>query len=70
MKIKTLVEFSGVPKGTTGIAEIEKDRPFSKEKMWKITWDGISNYRGIPFKKRLLEDWFSDDEFKQYLEKI
>lgn len=60
MKIKTLVEYSGVPKGTTGIAEIEKDRPFSKKKMWKITWD-------LPRTKPLV-DWFDESEFKENLE--
>ena len=68
MKIKTLVEFSGVPKGTTGIAEIEKDRPFSKTKMWKITWDLSPKLFGM--KKKSLSDWFDESEFKEYLVKI
>lgn len=60
LKIKSLVEFSGVPKGTTGIAEREDD-------LWKISWDDIKVLRGIPFKRRPIQDWFDDDEFKKYL---
>jgi len=65
MKIKTLIEFSGVPKGTTGIAEIEKDRHFTKEKLWKITWDLPPKLFGM--KRKPLCDWFNESEFKQYL---
>ena len=63
MKIRTLVPFSKVPKGTTGTIERDGD-------LWKVTWDGIEVFRGIPFKKRPLEDWFSQQEYDQYLEKI
>ena len=52
MKIRTLVEFSGVPKDTTGIAEPDGDS-------WKITWD-------LPRTKPLV-DWFDEFEFKKYL---
>lgn len=61
MKVKSLVEFSGIPKGTTGKAE--KD-----DKLWKITWDGIKKFRGTPFTKKPIEDWFDEMEFKKYLE--
>jgi len=60
LKVKSLVEFSGVPKGTVGT--IEKD-----EELWKVSWDSILVFRGIPFKKRPLQDWFNDEEKKQYL---
>lgn len=63
MKIKTLVEFSGVPKGTTGIAERD-------DNLWKITWDNIQVIRGMPLKKRELQDWFDQQEFDKYLEVV
>ena len=63
MKIKSLIEFSGVPKGSTGIAEKDDD-------LWKITWDDIRVFYGIPFIKRQLVDWFDEYEFKKYLEPI
>ncbi len=63
MKIKSLVEFSGVPKGTTGTAERDPEY----ENNWKITWDGITRMGGIPFRKKALEDWFDDEEFEKYL---
>ena len=63
MKIKSLIEFSGVPKGSTGKAEKDGSE-------WKITWNGIESLRGIPFEKRPLEDWFDEYEFKKYLEVI
>lgn len=57
MKIKTNKEFSGVPKGTTGTAEFEQDSGD-----WKITWD-------LP-RSKPLSDWFTEEEFQKYLEKI
>ena len=65
MKIKTLVEFSGVPKGTTGTAERDPEY----ENNWKITWDGITRMglSGGRFAKKNLEDWFDQDEFDRYL---
>jgi len=61
MRIKTNHEFASVAKGTMGIAVRDGD-------LWKITWDNHKVFRGLPFKKRPLEDWFDDKEFKQYLE--
>ncbi len=63
MRIKTNHEFSGVPKGTMGIAVRDGE-------LWKITWDNIKRMGlvGGRFAKKNLEDWFSDKEFKQYLE--
>ena len=58
MKIETLVEFSGVPKGTRGQAE--KD-----EELWKITWD-LPNFRN-KITKKPIQDWFDEYEFKKYL---
>lgn len=63
MKIKTLVEFSGVPINSTGEAIREGD-------LWKITWDNLTRFGGIPFKKKPLEDYFDNEEFKKYLVRI
>jgi len=60
MKVKSLVEFSGVPKGTIGV--IEKD-----DKLWKVSWTSILRFGGIPFRKKPLEDWFDDGERAKYL---
>ena len=62
MKIKTLREFSGVPEGTEGKAEWDKTS-------WKITWDMKTDALGRPRFKPLV-DWFSKEEFKQFLVKI
>jgi len=58
MIVKSLVEFSGVPKGTTGICENDNDREASK----KVTWDLD--------RSKPLVDWFNEWEFKKYLEVI
>jgi len=63
MKIKSTIEFSGVPKGTTGEAIRDGD-------LWKITWHNIERMGTLPsgrFGKKLLEDWFDQYEFKKYL---
>ena len=64
MKIKSLVKFSGVPEGTYGVAVRDGND------MWKITWDADLVFRGVPMKKRPIEDWFNDFEFQKYLVKI
>ena len=61
MKIKTLVEFSGVPKGTTGIAERDPDY----ENNWKVEWDLPLQLYGT--KRKPLTDWFDEREFKKFL---
>lgn len=53
MEIKTLVEFSGIPKGTTGQAERDG-------KIWKITWN-------LEQRTKPLCDWFNQEEFDKYL---
>jgi hypothetical protein len=58
LKIRTKVNFAGVPKGTTGIAEPDED----VKGIWKITWE-----QG---RHREIEDFFNQREFDQYLEKI
>ncbi|MCP6727298.1 MAG: hypothetical protein KJI69_04680 [Patescibacteria group bacterium] len=58
MKVISLVEFSGVPKGTTGICEY--DTPANREGSKKVTWDLD--------RSKPLVDWFTDWEFKKYLE--
>lgn len=62
MKIRTKVEFSGVPQWTTGNAE--KDG-----KLWKITWDLTHHMSGRP-RLKPLQDWFDQKEFDQFLEII
>lgn len=64
MRIKTLHEFSGVPKGTTGIAERDD---IDNKIEYKITWDLVSNCNRIT---KPLIDYFDEDEFKKYLVKI
>lgn len=59
-KVRSLHEFAGVPKGTTG--NMEQDG-----KLFKITWDGIRSFRGTPYVSRPVEDWFNDSEVKKYL---
>lgn len=63
MKVRSLVEFSSVPKGSTGIA-------IKDGELWKVTWDNVKKLRGKPFKKKRLEDWFDEYEFTKYLEVI
>ncbi len=63
MKIKSLVPFSAVPKGTLGNVERDGD-------LWKVTWEGITRMGGIPFRRKPLEDWFSQYEFDKYLVKV
>jgi len=58
LKVKTRVDFSGVPKGTTGTAVKETD----DSGLYKITWN-----QG---RHREIEDWFNQREFDQYLEII
>lgn len=58
MKIRALIEFSGVPKGTTGEAERDGD-------LWKIIWDLPLRLFGAKWKP--LTDWFDEYEFKKYL---
>jgi len=62
MKIRTLREFSGVPKGTEG--EAEKDG-----KTWKVTWNLTRDFLGTPRHKPLV-DWFTQDELDSFLEKL
>lgn len=63
MKVKSLVEFSGVPKGTSGECVEDTDDTWidKDKKMWKVTWD-LSN------RTKPLRDWFDEQEFKKYLE--
>jgi len=59
MKIKSLKNFSGVRKGTTGEAVRETD---GIPGQWRITWD-------LDRTKPLI-DWFSQWEFENYLEEV
>ena len=62
MKIRTDYEFSGVPKGTTGtVIDVERD-DMGNIKEYAIQWD---LERAKP-----LVDWFTADEFVDYLQVI
>jgi hypothetical protein len=70
MRIRTLRAFSGVPEGTKGEAEIEKDNEYSPHgSKWKITWDLTHDSAGRPRFKPLV-DWFTQDEFDAFLVEI
>jgi len=59
MKVKTLVKFSGVPKGTTATC-VQVEKPsWVKKKSYKVTWD-------LPRSKPLI-DWFDKEDFEKYL---
>lgn len=51
IRIKSLIDFSGIPKGTTGIA-------FPDGEEYEVTWD-------LPDRK--IKDWFDKYEFNKYL---
>lgn len=63
IKIKSLIEFAGVPKGSTGTAVWNKELDD-----YLITWDNEKRYFGT--KHRNLQDGFDKYEFKKYLEII
>jgi hypothetical protein len=56
VKVESLVEFSGVPKGTIGIVEIDGKR-------FKIIWE-------LPNRVKPLVDWFSKDDYDRFLKEI
>lgn len=58
MMIETLVQFSGVPKGTRGTCEVDG-------KEFKITWDLPERRGGKP-----LVDWFTKDEKDRFLKEV
>ena len=60
MKIMTKYEFSGVPKGTTGIVINEERDKNGKIKYYVIQWDLV--------RPKPLVDWFTVSEFHDYLE--
>ena len=64
MKIRTKVEFAGVPAGTQGLADLEPDG-----RLYKVTWDLTSPERHISREKPLV-DWFTQQEFNRYLEVV
>lgn len=63
IKIRSLVEFAGVPKGSTGIAEWDEELNH-----YLITWDSEKRWFGTKYKA--LQDGFDKGEFEKYLEKI
>lgn len=63
-KIRTLIEFSGVPKGTTGVVLEPNDRLVSLP----IQWDLPERSYGV-YPKPLV-DWFTKDEYEKFLEEI
>ena len=65
-RIRTKIAFSGVPIGTEGTAAFEKDTK-PEFGQWRITWE-LEGVRAS--KTRPLVDWFDQEEFDMYLEKI
>lgn len=63
IKIRSLVDFAGVPKGSTGIADWDEE-----QNHYLITWDSIKRWFGVKYKP--LQDGFNKKEFEKYLEKI
>lgn len=61
-KIRTLIEFSGVPKGTTGIVLEPNDRLVSLPIQWDLPERPYGAY------SKPLVDWFSKDEYEKFLE--
>jgi len=86
-RVKTLVDFSGVPKETpgqvtraddSGIEEGGPGRRFTVAIQWDLPWEpqrvGMSQIEGESFlvvtRGKRLVDWFSKDEYEQYLEEL
>jgi len=86
-RVKTLAEFSGVPKETpgqvtraddSGIEEGGPGRRFMVSIQWDLTREprrvGMGKIEGEPFlvvtRGKPLVDWFSKDEYEQYLEEL
>lgn len=65
MKIRTRVQFSGVPIGTIGEAEKDDRNPELYKITWELTHDGTGRKREKP-----LVDWFNQEEFDNFLEII
>ena len=65
-RIRSLVAFSGVLKGTTGTV-IGADPTSSDGWCLAIRWDIPAR---SPGRARMLVDWFSRDEYERYLEEI
>lgn len=59
VRIRSLINFSGVPKGTYGTAVYDDEY-----KEWAVTWDSHA------FGDKPLTDYFDPWEFNQYLERI
>ena len=61
--IRSLVEFSGVPKGTTGKVIRADKTAYEDSYNVGIEWD-------LPYRHKPLVDWFSRDEYYRFLEEI
>lgn len=59
MKVKTLVEWAGVPKGTTATCVKVEKPSWVKKKSYKVTWDLD--------RKKPLVDWFDQEDFENWL---
>ena len=60
-RIRTIVEFSGVPVGTTGkVIKISSPKNRHMDVEYAIQWDLV--------RPRPLVDWFSETEFRDFLE--
>jgi hypothetical protein len=65
-KIRTKVEFSGVPKGSTGIIV----RADNMGREWDVVIEWNLAPRQFGMKKKGLEDWFTKYEYEKYLEEL
>jgi len=61
-RVKTLVDFSGVPKGTEGVVS-RADRSGAEGYTLAIQWD-------MPGRSSPLTDWFTKSEYERYLAEI
>ena len=67
-RIRTKIEFSGVPIGTKGTAEFVKDIDEDIGiNRWRITWE-LEGVRASP--NRPLVEWIHQKEFDDFLEEI
>ncbi len=60
--IRSRVEFSSVPKGTSGqVVRIDS---------MGDGWDVVISWKGDYYDRYPLEDWFTKDEYEKYLEEV
>lgn len=74
-KIRTRIEFSGVPLGATGtVVRADAMGPSRIQNKTEEVWDVVIEWdvpdRPFEAHQRPLQDWFSRDEYERYLEEI